>query len=470
MIFHSADFIIFLLVVLAVYWLLGHRLQTIFLLCASYFFYCYVHHWFLVLILSVTVVNYTCGLAIEKFPQRKKLFLVISLVASLGMLGCFKYLGFFVDVFTAFLQLVGLPTFSNSLSITLPVGISFYTFQAIGYSIDVYRGDISPRKNFIDFALFISFFPQLVAGPIERASNLLPQVENKRNFSPVAARDGLFLLVWGFFKKLVIADNVAIFCNKIFLLQEPAFSLLWAGVFAFCIQIFADFSAYTDIARGTAKLLGFELIKNFDNPYISISPTDFWRRWHMSLSFWIRDYVYIPLGGSRVGGSLRKAFNLLLTFFLCGLWHGASWNFILWGLYYGVLILLYRSIKTIVPDQVRRFKPLFPVRILFMFLLTNIGWLFFRETDLNFIVKYITLSPSDSNSAQIQTAIYVFSLTLIYSLPLWAHTVYSTIGERIFSRRPAALIWFKTIAAALLFLGILTLRSVVSSDFIYFQF
>ncbi len=226
-----------------------------------------------------------------------------------------------------------------SLAILLPVGISFYTFQELSYTIEVYRGTLRARHNFVDFAAFVCFYPQLVAGPIERASRLLPQVERPRSWSWPAARSALFLIIWGFFKKLVVADNVGVIANKVFSLDAPGFTVLWAGVFAFAIQIYADFSAYSDIARGMAKWLGFDLMVNFDHPYLARGPIDFWRRWHISLSSWFRDYVYIPLGGSRRGRA-RTLVNVFLTFLISGLWHGASWNYVLWGAYHGVLVVI----------------------------------------------------------------------------------------------------------------------------------
>ena len=234
MIFHSLDFLVFLTIVFFGYWSFNRKIRNGFLLIASYYFYCYVHPWFLILILTSTLVDYLCGLGMVRAPEKRKLFLLTSLIVNLGLLGVFKYFNFFIDNVNAIFHLLGLPSFTHSLHIFLPVGISFYTFQSLSYTIDVYWGKLSPRKNFIDFALFVSFFPQLVAGPIERASRLLPQIETKRRLSPVATRNAIYLIVWGFFKKLVIADNVATTCNKIFLLENPDFALLWVGVFSFC--------------------------------------------------------------------------------------------------------------------------------------------------------------------------------------------------------------------------------------------
>ena len=467
MIFHSFDFIVFLLAVVAVYWRLPHRPQQYFLLAASYFFYGYVHPWFLLLILASTSVDYLCALALERYPGQRKKILILSLAVNLGLLGVFKYFNFFIGNLAALLGWLGLPAELPVLQVLLPVGISFYTFQSMSYTIDVYRGALPPCRRFVDLALYVGFFPQLVAGPIERATRLLPKLQRRRVFSLDDLRDGLFLMLWGFFKKLVIADNVALIVNNVFQLRDPPFFVLWAGVFAFCIQIYADFSAYTDIARGTARLLGIELTRNFDHPYLATSPADFWRRWHISLSTWIRDYVYIPLGGSR-GGPVRAGATVLVTFFLCGLWHGANWNFILWGVYHGLLIIGYRVAGADGPPPTGRLPLL--LRTLLMFLLTNIGWLIFRETELSQLLHDLLLSPFDDSGLERRFALFLFAKALIFSLPLWLHAAYDHYLEpRLRSRYP---VWMTVHAgvAGLLFAGILILRSDTLVDFIYFQF
>ncbi len=473
MIFNSLDYIAFLVLVLVCHWALPrHRWRNLFLLVASYFFYCYVHLWFLLLILFTTTANYLCGLGITRLPQRKKTVLLLGITLSLGLLGVYKYFNFFVDNLAAVLELAGLPTFKTTLSVMLPVGISFYTFQAMGYSIDVYRGQLEARRDFLDFALFVSFFPQLVAGPIERAGNLLPQVEKERRFSLEAARSGVLLLLWGFFKKLVIADNVAQIADRIFALDNAGFYLLWTGAFAFSIQILADFWAYTDIARGSARLLGFELVRNFDHPYLSRSPADFWRRWHMSLSYWFRDYVYIPLGGSRVG-PWRGAFNIMITFLLSGLWHGASWNFVIWGGYHGLLVLGERMLRRLIPAGHRPIPWLLPLKVLGTYALVTVGWMMFRETDLHWLLKLLSLSPGQYTPLDVSVAAYLLGLVFLYSLPLWLHAAYDHFagdagGDQATMAWPRALA--QAVVGGLLLLGILILRSPESSTFIYFQF
>jgi D-alanyl-lipoteichoic acid acyltransferase DltB (MBOAT superfamily) len=419
----------------------------------------------LILIATSTVVDYGSALAMERWPERRRRFLVLSLVSNLGMLGFFKYYDFFVENVAVILRQLGLPSFESTLDIFLPVGISFYTFQTLSYTIDVYRGRIRARRSFLDVAVFVAFFPQLVAGPIERAAHFLPQIENGRRFDAARARAGVLLIVWGFFKKLVIADNVAVIVNKVFSLPDAGFWLLWTGVLGFCVQIFADFSAYTDIARGTARLFGFELLLNFNHPYASQNPTDFWRRWHMSLSTWIRDYVYIPLGGARVPRGHESA-NLLIAFFLCGLWHGASWNFVLWGIYHAALILLYRGMDRSAPRLMQWRWGAVPRWIVF-FSLTNVGWLIFRERDLSQLLFDLTLTPTHTTPLQTEAAAYLLAWILVYSLPLIVHAALDALLPRSDGKKHA---WLQDAAAAACMLGIWVLHAEETADFIYFQF
>ena len=350
MIFHSLDFVVFFFVTVTLYWRLSHRWQNRLLLAASYVFYGWVTPWFLILLVTSTSIDYWAALRMEADPAHKKRYLAFSIASNMGMLAYFKYANFFIDNVGAILTTLGLPTSAHVLNVVLPVGISFFTFQALSYTIDVYRGQLRARRSLVDVATFVAFFPQLVAGPIERAAHLLPQVEGERRFSPDRARSGLLLMAWGFFKKLVIADNVGLVADKVFALEAPAFEMLWAGVFAFAIQIYADFSAYSDIARGTARWFGFELMVNFDHPYLARGPQDFWRRWHISLSTWFRDYVYIPLGGSRHGFA-RELAAILATFVLSGFWHGASWNYVLWGFYHGLLLVASRIRRRLLGER-----------------------------------------------------------------------------------------------------------------------
>jgi D-alanyl-lipoteichoic acid acyltransferase DltB (MBOAT superfamily) len=475
MIFHSIDFVVFFVAFTCAYWLLSPRAQNVLLLAGSYFFYGYVHPWFLILIAGSTIVDYCAARGMERWPRHRLRFLWMSIVSNFGLLGFFKYADFFVGNVSRVFAALGVPLGLPELRVLLPVGISFYTFQAMSYTVDVYRGELRARRSLVDVAVFISFFPHLVAGPIQRASYLLPQVERVRRFDVDKARSGFLLICWGFFKKLVVADNVGVIANKVFALADPSFPILWAGVFAFAMQIYADFSAYTDIARGTSRWLGFELTPNFEHPYLARSPSDFWRRWNISLSTWFRDYVYVPLGGSRAG-RVRWARNVLVTFLLSGLWHGASWNYVVWGLYHGLLLVATRARSILrpagpsaaLPPVVAPFATL--ARIVGMFVLTCIGWLLFRETQLGAIVRDLKLSPFSASALDRQAGLYLFLLALMYSTPLWIHSIAAESGAG--SKEPVR--WPRLVlqgaACGLAFGAILLIRSRTSLDFIYFQF
>ena len=492
MIFHSLTFIAFFIVTLAIYWRLQLRAQNVLLLVASYVFYGWVHPWWPILLFVTTFVDYWAARKIdERTPgsrlpaaSSRKAWLFLSIIANLGLLGVYKYFDFFVENVAAASAAIGWEMSPIMLRLALPAGISFYTFQSMSYTIDVYRGHAPARTRFIDVAAFVSFFPHLVAGPIMRATNLLPQVEQPRRFDPAAARDASVLIVWGFFKKLFIADNVGVIANKVFALQQPDFYVLWAGVFAFAIQIYADFSAYTDIARGVAKWYGFDLIKNFERPYLASGPADFWRRWNISLSTWFRDYVYIPLGGSRRGPG-RVAGNLMITFLASGIWHGASWNYVLWGAYHGVLLILGRVVSPLVPRSATREggkthdrKWLRLLQVPAMFVLTCIGWLIFRETELSQLVADLQLSPAASSPADRSAGLYLFLLVFLYSLPLWIHDLWAELrGPDLVAAIDAPereVNWPRVAAQAalcgVLFAIILVMRSQSTLNFIYLAF
>jgi D-alanyl-lipoteichoic acid acyltransferase DltB (MBOAT superfamily) len=478
-IFHSLEFAVFFVVTLAIYWRLPLRAQNVLLLVASYVFYGWVHPWWPVLLLITTVVDYWSARRISERPDQKKTWLWLSIVANLGLLGIYKYFDFFIVNVAAAGAAIGWNLPPIALRLALPAGISFYTFQSMSYTIDVYRGHAPARTRFVDVAAFVSFFPHLVAGPIMRATNLLPQVERQRTFSAAGARDATVLIVWGLFKKLVIADNTGVIANKVFALQHPDFFVLWAGVFAFAIQIYADFSAYTDIARGVAKWYGFDLIRNFERPYMATGPADFWHRWNISLSTWFRDYVFIPLGGSRRGPG-RVAANLMITFLASGLWHGASWNYLLWGAYHGLLLIGARAIGSLQAPSPKPQVPawLRPLQVIAMFALTCIGWLIFRETELGQLITDFRLVPSASTAIERSAGLYLFVLALLYSLPLWAHDLWVELGGAnliaSIDRPEPVTRWDRVAAQAalcgVLFAIILTLRSQTALNFIYFAF
>jgi len=338
MLFNSLDFALFLPIVFCLYWFVtanNLRLQNLLIVIASYFFYGWWDWRFLSLILFSTTADYLIGLrlSIEETKKKRKLLLWLSILINIGFLGFFKYYNFFLENFQSAFLFFGKEISLGSLSIILPVGISFYTFQTLSYTIDIYKRKLTPCKDFIFFAAFVSFFPQLVAGPIERASNLLPQFYNKRKFDYYLAVDGLRQILIGFFKKVVIADNCAEFANLAFndTINQSGIVLLFGAIF-FAFQIYGDFSGYSDIAIGISKLFGFKLKQNFAFPYFSRDIAEFWRRWHISLSTWFRDYLYIPLGGSR-GSNLMKIRNTFIIFIVSGFWHGANWTFIIWGLF-----------------------------------------------------------------------------------------------------------------------------------------
>ncbi len=353
--FNSGIFLIFLPLVITVYWLLPFRGRKYWLLAASYFFYMYWNPMFIFLLLISTAIDYFCSLGMDKFRENKpvrQLLLMVSICMNLGLLFFFKYFDFFGENINLLCAALSIPYRVPELNLILPVGISFYTFQTMSYTIDVYRGDVPVEKDPITFALYVTYFPQLVAGPIESSANLLPQLKKEQlpNWGDFTA--GIRLLLSGFFRKCVVADFCGIYVNAVFSAMETANSLaIFLGGALFCIQMYCDFAAYSEIAAGSARLMGVRLMRNFDQPYLSQSYTEFFRRWHISLNRWFTQYVYIPLGGSRKG-TARKLLNTVIVFALCGLWHGAKWTYVLWGLYAAFWLCLESLL-----DIRRRFGP-----------------------------------------------------------------------------------------------------------------
>ncbi len=402
MLFNSYIFLIFLAVIIPFYYLLKTKnSRNVLLLLSSYFFYGYWDWRFCSLLVISTVVDYLVGLGLSKIenPSKRKKLLVISLISNFTILGFFKYFNFFIESFKAIFNSLNLDLGLDylHLNVILPVGISFYTFQTVSYTIDVYRGELKACPSLLDFALYVSFFPQLVAGPIERAVNLLPQMQRKNQATQQQFLDGSILIIYGLFKKVMIGDASGRYVDHIFTHMEYYSS--WEIVFAlfmFSIQIYADFSGYSNIAQGSAKLLGIELIKNFEQPYLSRNITEFWRRWHISLSTWLKDYLYMPLGGNRKG-NIRTYINLMITMILGGLWHGASWNFVIWGTLHGIYLAIHkyylkgekissenRQITTL-PELIR-----FSISASFTYILVVITWLFFRVGSLDDISYFFT--------------------------------------------------------------------------------
>ena len=407
MLFNSIDFAIYLPIVFFLYWFIFNknlRSQNLLLLIVSYIFYGWWDYRFLSLIFISSAVDFVVGteLSKTKLIKKRRLFLLASIVVNIGLLGFFKYYNFFADSFYDAFTFMGMRIKPSHLNIVLPVGISFYTFQTLGYSIDVYKKRIKPSNDIIVFFAFVSFFPQLVAGPIERATNLLPQFYQKRQFDYDKAVDGMRQILWGLFKKIVIADNLAKYVNEIFAnYADHTGSTLLLGAIFFAFQIYCDFSGYSDIAIGTARLFGFDLMRNFAYPYFSRDIAEFWRRWHISLSTWFRDYVYIPLGGSRAN-TLIKIRNIFIIFLVSGFWHGANWTFIVWGFihacYYLPLMLLKRNRNYIDTIAVNHILPTFEefFQISITFFITTIAWVFFRAQTIKDAFLYLNRIFSES--------------------------------------------------------------------------
>ncbi|MEQ8217984.1 MAG: MBOAT family O-acyltransferase [Arenibacter sp.] len=400
MLFNSIDFAFFLPLVFLLYWFFTKnnlKYQNILIVFASYLFYGWWDWRFLSLIIFSTLVDFSIGnlLRNERNITKRKIYLWTSIVVNLGFLGFFKYYNFFIESFTEAFSFFGNNIEGDRLNIILPVGISFYTFQTLSYTIDVYKEKLEPTKDIIAFTAFVSFFPQLVAGPIERATNLLPQFYKRREFNYALAIDGLRQILWGLFKKIVIADNCAKYANLIFNNSDDySGSTLIMGALFFTFQIYGDFSGYSDIAIGTSRLFGFNLMQNFAFPYFSRDIAEFWRRWHISLSTWFRDYLYIPLGGSR-GGTWMKIRNTFIIFIVSGFWHGANWTFVIWGflnaLYFLPLLLLNKN--RVNTDLVAN-GGIFPnakeiIQITFTFSLTVFAWIFFRANSVSHALNYI---------------------------------------------------------------------------------
>ncbi len=481
MLFNSIEFAIFLPIVFFLYWFVFNKnlkTQNAFVLIASYFFYGWWDWRFLSLIAISSFVDYFVGIYLSKSenPKQRKLLLLTSIFFNLGFLGFFKYFNFFAQSFADAFTLLGNPIQASSLNIVLPVGISFYTFQTLSYSIDVYRKKLEPTKDFIAFSAFVGFFPQLVAGPIERAKNLLPQFYQKRTFKYEEASDGMRQILWGLFKKIVIADNCAVYANDIFTnYQDYSGSTLVIGALFFAFQIYGDFSGYSDIAIGTAKLFGFNLMRNFAYPYFSRDIAEFWRRWHISLSTWFRDYVYIPLGGSKVG-TWMKIRNTFIIFIVSGFWHGANWTFIIWGvlnaIYFLPLLLMKQNRKNL--DIVAQNKILPSIKEFLListtFSLTTFAWIFFRAESVSMAIDYIDNIFSVSIFSTPYYDNFLMSLIVIFLLLLFIlvewlnrkHT-YGLKIDYIKNKKIRWSLYFFVILSIAIFRG-------SQQQFIYFQF
>ncbi|MUH36587.1 MBOAT family protein [Zobellia amurskyensis] len=480
MLFNSVDFAIFLPLVFFLYWFVFPKklkLQNLLIVLASYVFYGWWDWRFLSLIAFSTIVDYSIGraLARENGLNKRNMLLWTSILVNLGFLGFFKYYNFFLDSFTSAFSFFGQEISAHSLNIILPVGISFYTFQTLSYTIDVYRKQLEPTRDFIAFSAFVCFFPQLVAGPIERASHLLPQFYKKRVFDYSKAVDGMRQILWGLLKKIVIADNCAEYANEIFNNSgEYSGSTLLLGAFFFTFQIYGDFSGYSDIAIGTSRLFGFDLMKNFAFPYFSRDIAEFWRRWHISLSTWFRDYLYIPLGGSRCG-TWMKIRNIFIIFLVSGFWHGANWTFLAWGalnaIYFLPLMISGKNRLNI--DAAAKGKILPSFKEIFQigstFFLTVLAWVFFRAENVADALRYLINIFDTTLFSQPQ----IFPTTLMTLLALFVITEWlqreknhglEIYGNGLLKHRPIR--WGA-------YIGIITIIFSFGGsqqEFIYFQF
>jgi len=473
MLFNSFTFWAFFLIVIVLYRQLKHTAQNRLLLASSYIFYGFWDYRFLSLIFLSTVVDYLAAQYIEDSNslQKKRRWLGISVSFNLGMLGFFKYWNFFIEESANILSQLGFDPSIPVLNIVLPVGISFYTFQTMSYTIDVYRGETRATNRFLDFALYVSFFPQLVAGPIERSYHLLPQVLMERSTDQNDFRLGFYHVIYGLFMKVVVADNMAPIVNRVF--STPYSDLsgpdVIMGVYAFAFQIYGDFSGYSSIAKGIARWMGFDLMWNFKNPYFANTPSDFWQRWHISLSSWLRDYLYIPLGGNK-HGRLKTLRNLVTTMGLGGLWHGAGWNFIVWGLYHGILLVTYRLFdkQTTQIKQYTTGKQLVRIaKIILMFHLICVSWLFFRADSIQQAWALGNIAITD----------YTITEFSIYGLSMIAFIVTPVMLLELWTERSRNLLvvldshWLLQLLIYSYFIFMLIVfPPLVSQEFIYFQF
>ncbi|MCB9684405.1 MAG: MBOAT family protein [Alphaproteobacteria bacterium] len=469
MLFTEPTFLAFVAIVFVAYWGLRRRIaQNVVLVLAGAAFYGWVHPTWLLLLYGTAGLDYLMGRRIDADRRNGRLYVALSVLGNLGLLAYFKYTDFFVENLVGALAQLGVRTNLSTIGVILPVGLSFYTFQSMAYTIDVYRGVARARRNLLDYAVFASFFPQLVAGPIERAGNLLVQVERDRSFRARQVWRGLVLALWGGFKKVAIADMLAPYVDNIFIMIDPPAVLLWSGVLAFAVQLYADFSGYTDIARGVARMLGFELAENFDRPLLSLTAPDFWRRWHKSLSEWIRDYVLVPLLGDSTSYP-RFVAATMGAFAIMGLWHGASWNFVLVGLWQGAWVVGHSTISRRWPGWERK-VPLHRVVLPLHYLLLAMvpSALMFREHHLDRIAAaffHPNLAPTFDEQV---AAVVTLSAFAFFGAPLLLAELVGPRVARLADTRFG--LAFETTFAMLCVVGIFLFKLTATYNFIYFQF
>jgi alginate O-acetyltransferase complex protein AlgI len=482
MLFNSFEFIFFLPLVIILYYLLPHKLRWVLLLCASYYFYMAWKPEYVILIILSTIVDYYAGIMMEKQTEKskRKKFLILSLVANLGMLFIFKYFNFFNAELGKFYTAVTNNNYSiSSLKLLLPMGISFYTFQTLSYTIDVYRGKRGAEHHLGYFALYVTYFPQLVAGPIERSNRLLPQLKQKHKLDYNQTMSSILRISWGFFKKVIIADRVAVIVNSIYG-DLPSYSGIYLiiATIGFAIQIYCDFSAYSDIAIGSAKLMGIDLMENFKVPYLSKSIGEFWSRWHISLSTWFRDYLYIPLGGNRVDKRWKYYKNVLLVFLISGFWHGANWTFLIWGGLHGFYQIIERTLSNLFSKQKKPFLLPGFIKLIITFSLVMFAWIFFRADNIKDAFYVISnIIPSNYMTLLDGTSVFKLGLDKYDCLMLFVSVTWLTVTDWIKYKKDTTQIithdFLQGLASVLLILFILIFGyygAYDTTEFIYFQF
>lgn len=482
MLFNSIEFLLFFLLLVIFYFSIPYKFRWLLLLCASYYFYMSWKAEYGILLIISTLITYSSGLMMGKTSDesKRKKYLLLSLFGNLGLLFAFKYVNFFNDSIRTVLNSVNIFFSVPAFDILLPVGISFYIFKSLSYSLDVYRGVIEPEKHPGIFALYVSFFPQLLAGPIERAGNLLPQFFEKHDFNYQQVTNGLILILWGFFKKIVIADRLALYVDQVY--NNPAEHIglpVWAATYFFAFQIFCDFSAYSDIAIGAARIMGYKTMPNFDRPYFSKSVVEFWRRWHISLSTWFRDYLFMPLNLQlRYIGSKGLLISVLVTFIICGLWHGAAWTFIIWGGLHGIYLVFSSTTKNF-RDRLVNFFNLskYPwlhkiLQVFLTFHLVFFAWIFFRANSVSDAFTLINnMFIPDFNIGSLKLAMTWYEIFIAIASIIFMEFIHFIERKEtltsILSTKP---VWLRWSFYYLLIFGILLFGQFRQTEFIYFQF
>ncbi len=466
MIFTSYDFLLFFFIVFSLYWLARRRQwQNLLLLAASYVFYGWVHPWYALLLGISTLADYGLALGIARNRTRTRLFVILSLLLNIGVLGFFKYYNFFSGSLVAALSGLGFQADALLVRVLLPAGLSFYTLKKLAYIIDVARGELEPTRDLVGFSLFAAFFPQVTAGPIDRLQKLLPQIQSDRVWKAENFYSAWPLIVMGFFKKVVIADTIRVVVDRVFSLKEPTIALLFAAALGFTLQILADFSAYTDLARAIARLFGFETSENFRSPYLALTPTDFWNRWHITLSTWLRDYIFFPLRRAimraRWPRFLANAAPPLVTMFVSGLWHGAGWNFVVWGLFYGVLIVIYQAI-----GMGGAWKPANKITQfaawLVMFTFISASFAVFRASSLEWLASILANASLFGSMDYKAVTVVTLSMTAFYAAPL--------VIKMLMDRRLRLDSFWHDLYYVGATVAMLAYLNSSSPDFIYFQF